>query len=328
MGVLQRIPEIACPCCKGDLQEELQALICPACLKRYEIHDGIPYMIGEDWAAFAEEIAVEARVSSEYERKRYMDPYAKAYHAWWTDQMLARIRTEGRILDNACGIGLLFERISPKQVVGLDISREMLRQAARHSDDLILGNSQNLPLKAASFDVVFCRSLLHHLPQPNLAVQEMYRVLRPGGEMVSVDTNASLLSTWPRKIVSRGKHFSEGHTNLNRRALERLLDPYFTVDDVMYFGYIAYPLLGFPDLVGLFKFIPFKPVVAPVLMFVDNILSRIPLVRTQSWGILVKGTRREVPKSLMPLAPVERAYRAEDPNREKGRQYFSIVPKG
>jgi ubiquinone/menaquinone biosynthesis C-methylase UbiE len=293
MGALDRIPELACPACKGTLTETPDALSCAACARRYEIRDGIPRMIAEEMADLAKEVAVQDRVASDYEQRRYRDPYARKYHAWWTDQMLARVRTGGRILDNGCGIGLLFESLPPERVVGLDLSSEMLRRAAKHSDQLILGNSQDLPLKDASFDDVVCRSLLHHLSDPEAAVREMHRVLRPGGVMVSVDTNASLLTALPRRLAGRGPHFSTGHRNLDRNTLERLLAPFFTVDDVMYFGYIAYPLLGFPDLVRVFKYIPLKSLVAPTLMFIDNVLSHIPLVRTLGWGILVKGTRRD-----------------------------------
>lgn len=289
MSILERIPELACPVCKGDL-EFRSGLCCKSCDKHYEVHDDIPYMLVEDMLDFAEEIAVQDSVAIEYEEKRYCVPYAKKYHQWCVEQMLSRVQTDGRILDNGCGIGLLYEKIPAKRLVGIDLSREMLRRAGKFSDQLVLGNSQQLPFKADSFDLVFCRSLLHHLPAPELAVQEMHRVLRPGGQIVLAETNSSLLSTLPRKIANRSKHFSEVHANLSRRTLESLLEPCFVVDDVSYFGYIAYPLLGFPDVVNIFRFVPFKSIAVPVLMGLDGILSRIPLVRTQSWGIILKGT--------------------------------------
>ena len=292
MSILERIPEIACPECKGELEEN-DNLRCICCGSVYEVQDSIPCMLAEDKKDFAEEIAVQDRVACEYEQKRYQDPYARRYHDWWTDQMLARVRSDGRFLDNGCGTGLLFNKVPPVQVVGLDISREMLRYASRHSRRLILGNSQELPLKDGCFDVVFCRSLLHHLPQPELAVKEMWRVLRSKGEVVFVDTNQSLLSSLPRMIASRGEHFSKEHKNLNRRAMESLLEPYFIIEEVMYFGYVAYPLLGFPDIMKLFKYVPFKSIAEPALMFIDSILGKIPFVRAQSWAILVKAVKRD-----------------------------------
>lgn len=291
VSVLERIPELVCPECHRALQEQ-DDLRCAACNITYEVRNGIPHMLHGNMKAFAEEIAVQDRVASEYEQKRYNDPYAKRYHDWWTDQMLARVNKKGRILDNGCGMGLLLDKVNAEQVVGLDISSEMLRIASRGSNQLLLGNSQKLPLRDESFDVAFCRSLLHHLPEPQQAVREMARVLRPGGDIVLVDTNTSLLSSLPRMLAKRGEHFSEEHKNLTRRAIEGYLAPHFHVDDVMYFGYMAYPLLGFPDILPLFKFVPIKSVAEPLLMRIDGALSKIPLIRTQSWGILVKGTKR------------------------------------
>ena len=292
MSIVDRIPEIACPECKGELEED-DNLRCLGCGKVYEIRDGIPCMLGDDMKPLAEEIAVQDNVACEYEQKRYQYPYAKRYHDWWTDQMLSRVRTDGRILDNGCGTGILFDKLARGQVVGLDISSKMLGCAAKHSDQLILGNSQKLPLKDNSFDVVFCRSLLHHLPEPELGVKEISRVLRPQGEAVFADTNSSLLSRLPRIIAGHGRHFSKEHTNLKRREIERMLKPYFEIQEVAYFGYIAYPLLGFPDILKLFRFVPFKSVAEPVLMSIDKAISRIPVLRTQSWGILVKVLNRD-----------------------------------
>lgn len=292
MSIVDRIPEIACPECKSELEED-DNLRCLGCGKVYEIHDGIPYMLGADMRSLAEEIAVQDRVACEYEQKRYQYPYARRYHNWWMDQMLSLVRTDGRILDNGCGTGLLFDKLASGQVVGLDISSEMLKYAAKHTEQLILGNSQKLPLKNNSFDVVFCRSLLHHLPEPESAIKEIYRVLRSQGQAVFADTNRSLLSYLPRIIASRGKHFSEEHKNLNQRTIERLLKPYFNVQDVIFFGYIAYPLLGFPDILKLFKLAPFKSIAEPVLMSIDKTLSKIPVLRTQSWGILIKAVKRD-----------------------------------
>ena len=291
MGVLDRIPELACPACKGDLVETGAAVHCPTCDVRYDVRGGIPQMLSGEANQLAEEVAVQDRAAVEYEARRYENPYAARYHAWWTEQMLSCVRTDGRMLDNGCGVGVLFERLGPERVVGLDMSGEMLRRASTRSDRLVLGNSQDMPLKSASFDVVFCRSLLHHLPQPQLCVREMHRVLRDGGQIVLVDTNTSLLSALPRRIAYGGRRFAGAHRNMNRRSLEGLLRPYFSVDRVSYFGYFAYPLVGFPDLLGIFRYFPLKSFTTSALMRLDRGISRVPLLRTQSWAILIKGTR-------------------------------------
>ncbi len=291
-SILQRMPELVCLKCQADLAAQDDGLRCAACGRVYPTDAGIPTMLGEEMSRFAEEIAVQDRVALEYESKRYKDEYAQRYHAWWTDRMTSKVSLDGRILDNGCGLGLLAEQISADRLVGLDISSEMLTRARQTYDNLVLGNSQELPFRDGSFDVAFCRSLLHHLPEPETAVREMHRVLRPNGQIVLADTNASLLSTLPRRIAYSGDHFSDDHKNLNRRMLEGYLTPHFTIDEIEYFGYIAYPLMGFPDMVRVFRFVPFKPIAARALMATDAVLSNIPLIRTQSWGIFIKATRK------------------------------------
>jgi ubiquinone/menaquinone biosynthesis C-methylase UbiE/uncharacterized protein YbaR (Trm112 family) len=290
VSILEKIPELACPVCKGDLKEN-ERLICLSCGRTYEIRAGIPIMLGDDLKELAGEVVIQDRLAGEYEESRYQIPYAGRYHEWWTGRMLAGVDLNGRILDNGCGIGVLFDRDFSDQIVGVDISSEMLMRAAKKSDQLILGNSQELPLKCDSFDLVFSRSLLHHLPRPELAVEEMARVMRPGGEMVLADTHSSLISALPRILARQGRHFSKEHRNLTRRAISSWLEPHFEIKEISYFGYLAYPLLGFPDLLDLFKYLPAKGLLEPVLNKIDGFLSRFPIVRTQSWGIIVKAVK-------------------------------------
>jgi hypothetical protein len=49
---------------------------------------------------------------------------------------------------------------------------------------------------------------------------------------------------------------------------------------------------GFPDLVDLFKYVPLKRFSYGALMGIDGILSRIPLVRSQAWGLLVQARKK------------------------------------
>jgi hypothetical protein len=65
------------------------------------------------------------------------------------------------------------------------------------------------------------------------------------------------------------------------------------VDRVEYFGYVAYPMVAFPDQINVFRFFPLKNLAYGALMGLDAILSHIPLVRTQSWAILITASRRD-----------------------------------
>lgn len=125
---------------------------------------------------------------------------------------------------------------------------------------------------------------------PDLAAREIHRVLKPAGEVVFVDPNASLISRLPRWVARGGKHFSNDHKSFSPAMFRKILGPRFAIDKVEYFGYVAYPLLAFPDLLDVFRYVPFKPIAARVAMGMDRLFARIPVIRAQGWAILVKAT--------------------------------------
>ncbi|MDP9331818.1 MAG: methyltransferase domain-containing protein [Actinomycetota bacterium] len=103
------------------------------------------------------------------------------------------------VLDVACGAGHAAEQAAPhvRQVVGIDLTpallrsgAERLRDAGLHNILLQQGDANSLPFVDASFDLVVCRSSLHHFSHPETAVAEMARVCRPGGRVVVSDMTA------------------------------------------------------------------------------------------------------------------------------------------
>jgi SAM-dependent methyltransferase len=100
------------------------------------------------------------------------------------------------VLDVACGAAHVAEQVAPhvRQVVGvdltpalLDLGAERLRGQGVSNVLLQLGDAAELPFVDASFDLVVCRSALHHFPHPAEPVSEMARVCRPGGRVVVAD---------------------------------------------------------------------------------------------------------------------------------------------
>ena len=100
------------------------------------------------------------------------------------------------VLDVACGAAHASEPVAPevRQVVGIDLTSTLLRVGAERLREagisnvlLQEGNAEALPFVDESFDVVFCRSSLHHFADPITAVEEMRRVCRRGGRVVLVD---------------------------------------------------------------------------------------------------------------------------------------------
>lgn len=240
------------------------------------------------------EQAVQDAVAENYELLRHHLPYARTYHDWWLGLMAQLADRPGRILDNGCGVGPLFAHLTAsKQVFGCDLSSEMLQRAKdrlTHATYLVQSNSLGLPFEAGSFDTVFSRALIHHLPSPELGISEIRRVLKPGGQAIFADTNRSLISTLPRRIAYRGDQFSDEHSNLHRSDYLKWISDHLEISSIRFFGYLAYPF-GFPDMMGPFRRIPFPSALVRVLIQLDNIIARMPILKTQSWGIIVSAYR-------------------------------------
>ncbi len=100
------------------------------------------------------------------------------------------------VLDVACGAAHASEVAAPhvRQVVGIDLTPALLaigadRLRSAGIDNVLLqeGHAAALPFVDASFDLVFCRTALHHFPDPERCITEMARVCRPGGRVVLSD---------------------------------------------------------------------------------------------------------------------------------------------
>jgi SAM-dependent methyltransferase len=114
-----------------------------------------------------------------------------------------------KILDVGCGQGTAVSFLSPYgTVVGADVSFQMLRQGSR-GVDLVVQEPFDLPFVSGSFDAVFASCVYHHVQAADHArhLQELSRVLRPGGLVVVFEHNPLNPITrciFNRAIVDRG----------------------------------------------------------------------------------------------------------------------------
>lgn len=104
---------------------------------------------------------------------------------------IAEIQKSQSALDVACGTGILTRVIADRVgstglVVGVDANPGMLSVAKRITPavDWREGYAESLPCEDNSFDVVLCQFGLMLFSSPKEALQEMSRVLRPGGKLV------------------------------------------------------------------------------------------------------------------------------------------------
>lgn len=99
------------------------------------------------------------------------------------------------VLDLACGPGNFTRRfaelVAPSGLaVGFDASDAMLERAVRDNRDadatniaLVRGDASHLPFADGSFDSVCCYAALHMFPEPRRTLDEIKRVLKPGGRV-------------------------------------------------------------------------------------------------------------------------------------------------
>lgn len=95
------------------------------------------------------------------------------------------------ILDLGCGTGLLFPSLKEMagSVVGLDLSRKMLKEAESVGGDLegihlILADAENTPLRDDQFDFIIALTLLQNMPNPIQVLKEAQRVAKENSVLV------------------------------------------------------------------------------------------------------------------------------------------------
>jgi ubiquinone/menaquinone biosynthesis C-methylase UbiE len=123
----------------------------------------------------------------------YEEFFVPALFREWATRVAeaAEIQSGWRVLDVACGTGILARTVAawvgPEgRVVGLDINEGMLEVARRKAPDIEWrqGRAESLPFDTHSFDATVSQFGLMFFADKRAAIQEMLRVLRPGGHLV------------------------------------------------------------------------------------------------------------------------------------------------
>ncbi|CAN91934.1 quinone methyltransferase [Sorangium cellulosum So ce56] len=122
-----------------------------------------------------------------------------------------------RIADIACGLGyfavMLQKDFKPEYLVGVDHSRPSLRYAQEMAKRLAMedveyqyGDAATLLLPDNSFDFVACRLALQVFHQPEMIMQELYRICKPGGRIYITNEMMSCNYGWPDHELIRATY--------------------------------------------------------------------------------------------------------------------------
>ena len=146
------------------------------------------------------------------ERKKVEDYFKETAYKWdeirkdYYDESLrdiiiqkANVKTGNIVLDIGCGTGFLSLGVAKAvgkngKVIDIDISEEMMKKAKKNLSEagfsnveFRVGDAENIPLENDSVDSVVGNMVLHHCPNPEFAIKEMVRVLKPNGRLVLAD---------------------------------------------------------------------------------------------------------------------------------------------
>ena len=109
---------------------------------------------------------------------------------------MAKLTGQEVLLDIATGGGHTANAFAPlvKKLIALDLTAEMLAAAKKfiknngHQNvEYIQGDAEKLPFNDISFDIVTCRIAPHHFPNVDAFIEEVHRVLKPGGQFLLDD---------------------------------------------------------------------------------------------------------------------------------------------
>lgn len=136
----------------------------------------------------------------------------KEYAPWMPEVMGFNQFAGQSLLEVGCGMGtdlLQFAR-GGARVTGVDLTPRSVEISRNHltlygqAGDFVLTDGEQLPFANESFDVVYSNGVLHHTPDTAGAVNELHRVLRPGGQARVMLYHRSSVTYWLNIILRYG----------------------------------------------------------------------------------------------------------------------------
>jgi len=138
-------------------------------------------------------VGMEGRVAAWYAKNTLRDI---AEFQALAHRLTKNLPADARILEVAPGPGYLsieLAKYGQYRITGLDISKTFVEIATENAGraslkiDFQQGNASAMPFRKDIFDFIVCRAAFKNFSQPVAAMNEMYRVLRPGGRALIID---------------------------------------------------------------------------------------------------------------------------------------------
>lgn len=230
---------------------------------------------------------------------RYKQKFAIYYRDYLNNVLLryfsANNSKNTKILDVGCGNGAFYNEWVKleSQVIGLDISFYLLKQINLKKKNILSlqGNGICLPIKCNSIDYVISRGFFHHLSKENCHkfLLELHRVIKQNGKIIFIEPNkTSILLQIIRKIYFKfSSHYNEDHRSFSKKQLYKLFNNYdFKVLNINYSCFFAFGFCALNDHFPILNYLPFSIFITRILIQLDKLLEKIPIIKTQSWQLI------------------------------------------
>jgi ubiquinone/menaquinone biosynthesis C-methylase UbiE len=215
---------------------------------------------------------------------RYSFEYSRLFQQDWHAEMISHVPARAKhILDLGCGTGFFLAELEAQHPgsVGLDISHEMLKVSDQYVPNarLVTGDAERLPFKERCFDVVFCKGSLHHTRDHVAFLSNCREALKEDGVLImSEPCNDNPIIRLARAILyKKSEHFDVGDQGFTRKGIIDLQERAgFEVTKVKKYGILAYTFAGFPDHLGILRFIPGNALLTKFFIGLDRLICATP----------------------------------------------------
>lgn len=193
----------------------------------------------------------------------------------------AKSHLVGKLIDIGCGTKPYKEMISPfvKEHIGVD--HEQTFHDKSNVD--LFGTAYNVPADSASFDSAICTAVLEHLEEPEQALAECYRLLKPGGSVIYSVPFIWHLHEEPRdfyRFSQYGLKYLFEKVGFDVLEIKPLAGFWVTFGQLF-----IYNLYRFNR--GPLKYIPIIPVVGLFIQVISFLLDKIDKTEQWTWMYMV-----------------------------------------
>lgn len=137
------------------------------------------------------------------------------------------------VLDIGCGTGALLKQVYDEDhrriLYGIDISTKMVQKSKERMQDkatIIEGDSEHLPFKDNTFDIVYCNDSFHHYPNPDKVLEQMQRVVKVGGICIIGECYLPIILRQAMNVMM--KYSNEGDVKIySKKQWQRMMKKYF-----------------------------------------------------------------------------------------------------